>query len=103
VTDAQTLDERDYALNPSINFPASLDEARLALVQSFFRSCTEESHRGHPLSREFTTDAGFGMNRTAEQAEWLEQARDELLVRFGEVLNSINADIDKDAIRAARA
>lgn len=99
----QTIDERDYALNPSINFPASLDEARLALVQNFYRSCTDPDHHGHPLHREFTTDAGFGMERTAEQTDWLEQARDELLVRFGEVLNSINADIDKDAIRAARA
>lgn len=94
---------RDYGTSPSINDPQSYDEAMLALIHDFHRSMTDPNHSGRGLDRPFTTDMGFGLIRSERTTQYLEDARQNLLARFGDVLNEINGEIDRDAIRAARA
>jgi hypothetical protein len=93
---------RDRGANPSINWPESAEEARLAVIKQAQRSLTESTYSGiGRLNRPFTTDAGLGQTRTEEQAEWLEDARIAVLSNLGYALDAMLADIDKDKIYAA--
>ena len=90
---------RDFGTSPSINNPASAEEARLAILLSLFRTTTDASHVGHPLAKKYEANA----YTNEQQAQWLEEARQNLLFQFGVFIGQQSTEIDRDAIRAARA
>lgn len=78
---------RDRLANPSSNFPESQEEANLAIKREVTKWLNEATSMLHPAAiwtplYARTTDVGFGLNRTQEQTDWLNNAVNEYLARL---------------------
>lgn len=95
----------DRVTHPSLITPSSHEEARLAVIEAARRHLTGQSDFS-PLARPFAIFEGPGLTagrtRTAEQARWLNEARESVLSKFTYVLDQMRDDIDEDEIRAHR-
>lgn len=89
---------RDYGVTPSLNNPASYEEARLAMILSVAKSLSDPTYVGPSLDQPITASP----HRTAEQTRWLNDARESILAKFGDVLKAMHDDIDLTEIREAR-
>jgi hypothetical protein len=83
---------RDRLTNPSINFPQSEEEAFQALIHAVRRMLLNKTspHVASPLKQEFTTDSGFGTERTQQQADWLNQQQALLRARLEDILDELD-------------
>lgn len=77
------METRDRRESPSINFPQTKAEARRAVWLHTANWVAGERFGPHTP---YTTDAGFGLKRTEEQAKWLEEARLDMIIELNATL-----------------
>jgi hypothetical protein len=85
---------RDRVENPSINWPQSREEAERAVLLNVRRVLFDPHAADRSaLKKTFTEDSGLGTRRTAEQAQWLNDAAHRLGESVASALHEIAVTI----------